>query len=102
MAFIRISDQFSEDSRMEAAGPLAMAMYVAALCYCSRAKTHGFVPRGIAWRLLCLDGIVMVGDYEPASWRKLVDRLAEVELWREAAGGWRIVDWQRHEWPKEV
>jgi hypothetical protein len=52
MTWVRIDDEFAQHPKVVAAGPLAMAMQVAALCYCNRNRTDGFVPWSAARSLV--------------------------------------------------
>jgi hypothetical protein len=87
MPWVKLDDQFAEHPKMAAAGPLGLAMQVAALCYSNRHLTDGFIPHVMAKKLIDLDGIRGV------AWRGVVKRLVEVGAWREVPGGWQIHDY---------
>ena len=82
MTWVRLDDTFAEDPRLERAGPLALALNVAALCYCSRLMTDGAIPRSVARRLLELDDVDAV-----------VGRLVAEHMWEATDDGWRILDY---------
>lgn len=82
MTWVKLDDTFAQDPRLERAGPLALALHVAALCYCAQHLTDGEVPRGIARRLLDLD--------DPSTVAK---SLVEVGMWAETDDGFAIVDY---------
>ena len=112
MVWVRIDDQFPEHPKVAEAGPLAMAMQVAALCYCNRKLTDGFVPRSIARRLLDFevvdaDGRLwtvsrtcgMVGEDVDATW--VIELLVEAGMWDEVPGGYAIHDYHDFQPTKE-
>lgn len=84
MTWVKLSDTFAEDPRLEQAGPLALALHVAALCYCARQLTDGHLTRGAVRRLLELDG---QDPHDVA--RSLVD----VDMWESTDDGYRIVEY---------
>ena len=47
----RLDDNFPDHPKVLAAGPLAKALYIDALCYCNRMLTNGWVPAAMATRL---------------------------------------------------
>lgn len=104
MAWVKIDDGFSEHPKLLQAGPLAMAMQIAALCYCNRNLTDGFVPRAAAARLLDLTGIGMrmwnngsFGGGEDATWELVVEDLVSAGVWDVVPGGWRIHDYLEYQ-----
>lgn len=111
MTWVRLDDGFARHPKVVAAGPLAMAMQVAALGYCNRELTDGFVPRGVARTLLDFevehDGKVftlsytcgMAGDDVTAAW--VIDCLIEAGMWEEAPGGYQIHDYLAYQPSKE-
>jgi hypothetical protein len=104
MTWVRIDENFAQHPKLAKAGPLAMAMQVAALCYCNRHLTDGFVPKQIACTLLDLSGLgmrmwrgEMVGGGEDAAWELVVEDLVAVGLWDPAPGGWTIHDYLEYQ-----
>ncbi len=72
MSWVKISDTFADDPRLESAGPEALVLHVAGLCYCSRQLTDGRVPARAARRLwsvenvdAALEALVREGLWEP-------------------------------------
>lgn len=82
MTWVKLSDTFAEDPRLEDAGADALALHVAALCYCARQLTDGRVPTKAARRLWSVD--------DPAA---TIARLVDVGLWRELDDGYELVDY---------
>lgn len=82
MTWVKLSDTFAEDPRLDEAGPLALALHVAALCYCSRQLTDGRISHATVRRLLVLD--------DPES---LAGRLVNVGLWKPTETGYELVDY---------
>jgi hypothetical protein len=112
MAWVKLDDQFPEHPKVAKAGPLAMAMQVAALCYCNRKLTDGFVPRSIARTLLdfeVVDGeghiltlavtCGMSGDDMSAEW--VIGLLLEAGMWEQVNGGYLIHDYHDYQPSKE-
>lgn len=108
MAWVRIDDSFASHPKVVAAGPLAMAMQVAALCYCNRELTDGFVPRAVArtlldWQIEREDGRLfdvgvtcgMQGDDVSCSW--VIDVLVEAGMWEVVDGGYLIHDYLEYQ-----
>lgn len=100
MGWVRIDDGFPQHPKVAKAGPLGIAMQVAALCYCNRYLTDGFIPRGVVPGLLNLEGIAvhtwdgeLFGGGEDATWQLVVADLIEAGLWEEVEGGYRIHDY---------
>lgn len=80
MAWVKLTDNFPDDPRLEAAGPEAFVIHVAAMCYCMRLLTDGFVPARVARRLWSVEDI-------DAAIAALVDN----GLWKPAEAGYELV-----------
>ncbi|SRR6266498_2134813 len=110
MPWVRIDEEFARHPKVMAAGPLGMAMQVAALCYCNQYLTDGFIPRTVVAGLLDFAGLGMrmwqgdlVGGGEDATWQLVVEDLLEAGLWVEelSRGGYRIHDYHDYQPSKE-
>lgn len=108
MPWVRIDEEFPRHPKVVKAGPLGMAMHVAALCYCNQYLTDGFVPRAVVVGLLDLSGIGMrqwmgelTGGGEDASWELVVQDLEAAGLWEREQGGWRIHDFHDYQPSRE-
>lgn len=97
MTWVRIDDRFAQHPKVVAAGPLAMAMQVAALGYCNRELTDGFIPRSIARTLMDCDP--EAGIAVSVSW--VIGRLIQAGMWEEVEGGYRIHDFHDYQPTKE-
>ena len=104
MAWVRLDDQFAQHPKIKMAGPLGLAMQVAALCYSNQYLTDGYIPEGAVPSLLHLDGISMngwhgemVGGADDATWQLIVDDLLDAKLWRKVTGGYRIHDYKEYQ-----
>lgn len=108
MAWVRIDDSFAQHPKLAKAGPLAMAMQIAALCYCNRNLTDGFVPRAIArtlldWEVVESSGRVctlaytsgMAGNDVTSEW--VIGILVESGMWIERANGYQIHDYLEYQ-----
>ena len=111
MTWVRIDDSFSEHTKVASAGPLALALQVAALCYCNRQLTDGFVPRAKARTLLdweCVDAngqaftIALSSGTDAdrpfgvgldVTAELVIDKLVEVGMWEKVPGGYSVHDY---------
>ncbi len=89
MAWVRIDDSFADHPKIASAGPLGMALQVAALCYCNRYLTDGFIPMAVAPRLVYFEGLADPLD--------VIDRLIEAGIWVEVQGGYQIHDYLEYQ-----
>jgi hypothetical protein len=85
VTWVRLDDEFPAHPKLAEVGPLGLAMQVAALCYCNRYLTDGFIPRGAAATLLDFNGIGLVNGMQgiDADWKLIADRMVEIGLWDE-------------------
>lgn len=95
MPWVKLDDHFPDHPKIAAAGPLAMAWHVAAICYCARYLTDGFIPTRAARSLLDLTGCAEVDGYtgddvEPDT---LIARLVRSGAWHEVEGGYEVHDY---------
>jgi hypothetical protein len=112
VTWVRLDDGFARHPKVAAAGPLAMAMQVAALCYCNQELTDGFVPRAVARTLLnfesddgqtywmmrvCTDD----GRDEELTAEFIWDCLISAGMWEKVPGGFRIHDYEDYQPSKE-
>lgn len=108
MAWVRISDDFYDHSKFDAAGSLGIALWVAGLAWSNRNLTDGFIPRKTALRLLDFEDAAEAvrtadrngvsnaprnGYVTPDVARFVADRLLKAGLWVEAEGGFTIHDY---------
>ena len=103
MAWVRLDEEFAEHPKLANAGPLAGMMQVAALCYCNRHLTDGFIPRGQAPKLITCDGLYRErnGQVLPVTWRDVVQDMLNEGLWEEVDGGYQIHDYLEFQPSKE-
>lgn len=101
MPWVRLDDEFYDHPKTEAAGPLGIALWTAALAYCNRKLTDGALPRSVVRRLIDLDGVayrVWTADAAGGHWEyrevdpvELADHLVFVGLFEEGPGGSYVV-----------
>lgn len=109
MPWVRIDEEFARHPKVVAAGPLGMAMQIAALCYCNQYLTDGFIPRSVVGGLLDFEGLGMrmwqgdvMGGGEDATWQLVVEDLLTAGLWVEEKGGYRIHDYHDYQPSREA
>ncbi len=88
MAWVKIDDQFTEQHNVQEAGPLCMALHVAALCYSTRLTTKGFISFSAARRLIDFTGIRQ--DGVPVELQGVIHRLCVFGFWKPCEKGWQI------------
>lgn len=96
MAWVRIDDHFTEHPKLVQAGPLGVAMQIAALCYANRHLTDGELPANIVARFMptvCYDP----ETGEEITWRDVADRLVEIGIWHKTDGGYLIHDYLEYQ-----
>jgi len=96
MAWVRIDDKFTEHPKLVQAGPLGVAMQIAALCYANRHLTDGELPANIVARFMptvCYDP----ETGEEITWRDVADRLVEIGIWHKTDGGYLIHDYLEYQ-----
>ena len=101
MGWVRLDDEFYDHPKFEAAGPLGIALWTAALGYCNRKLTDGKLPRSVMRRLIDLDGVAWrhwVADENGGSWEyqeadalELADHLVECGLFEQGPGGSYVI-----------
>jgi hypothetical protein len=94
MPWVRIDEEFPDHPKVLGAGPLGIAMQVAALCYCNRHLTDGFVPRSAARRLIDLDGLGVSAE-------DVISTLLGVGMWSWVDGGYQIHDYEHYQPTRE-
>lgn len=108
MSWAKLDDAILDNPKILSVGPIGFALHIAAICYCARNLTDGFVPLSRAATLLDLSGVQidcanpialpahgqkqsMAGDV--ISPDAVIDALLGAELWHECPGGYRINDY---------
>lgn len=104
MAWVKLTDDFTENRKILEAGPLASWLWVSAIAWSNRNGTDGRVPFAQVPRLATFDGVgVYTGNYsgEDVDVRKLADVLADVGLFEPTEGGWLIHDYEQYQLTKD-
>lgn len=83
MTLFELDDDFYHHPKVIMSGPLGIAMYVAAACYCSEHGSRGFIPNDAILGLLDLWSINLSSD-------KVIAVLINSGLWQEVDGGYLI------------
>jgi hypothetical protein len=117
MAWVKVDDHIDEHPKIQRAGPLGLALYVAGLCYCNRNLTDGFIPRAKALSLLSWEfygPVERTGHHEgqykvhtvaivsgfggdDVTSEQVIDRLVGAGLWDEVEDGYLIHDYLEHQ-----
>ncbi|MDP9192329.1 MAG: hypothetical protein M3P06_11580 [Acidobacteriota bacterium] len=110
MAWVKLDDDFYLHPKLVQAGPLALAMQVAALCYSNHYKTRGFISYGVASRLLDLDAYGSLDQLSIESddshvsgwkigWSELAEKLTAAGIWiaNLERGGYDIHDYAEYQ-----
>jgi len=88
MTWMRFDDQFPDHPKMRAAGALAMALQVAAICYCGRHLTDGAIPASALPTLL---------DLTKKARLKAIASLVQVGAWLKTSDGFQIHDYDQYQ-----
>ena len=92
MGWVKLDDGFSRHPKVIPAGPLGMALQVAALCYCNQYLTDGYIPKAVVPSLLPISGIYDENGHE-IIWKDIVSTLVELNIWYEVEDGYQIHDY---------
>lgn len=90
MAWVRIDDHIDEHPKIQAAGPLGLALFVSGLAYCNRNRTDGFIPASKA--------AVLLG---PSGAGQVIAALVAAGLWRRVDGGFWVHDYLDYQLSRE-
>ena len=108
MTWVRVDDAAPEHPKIAQCGPLGFALWIAGLAYCNRNLTDGFIPTGVASRLLSWThpdsegnhlklAATWDGEYMGGGWdidaEEVIAILIRVDLWEEVPGGYRVHDY---------
>lgn len=84
MAWVRIDDGAWDHPKQVQAGPMAVALWLWGLCYCSRHLTDGAIPSAA----LVTSGVPRAANE--------AGRLVAAGLWERAEGGFRVHDYHEY------
>lgn len=98
MSWAKLDDQYPDHPKIIEVGPLGMALHTAAICYCARYLTDGFVPAAMITRLINLDGIQTInnGVSNAVTHKEVIDNLTRVGLLEVVQGGYMIHDFLKY------
>jgi len=107
MTWVRLDEDFAQHPKVVAAGPLALAMQVAGLCYCNKHLTDGFIPWSAARSLVPWEFLGPRDEKDRPIYRVCVTSghsgddvtsdfvigvLTDAAMWEKVEGGYRIHD----------
>jgi len=84
VTWVKLDDRYAHHPKILAAGPLAMALDIAGMCYAAGHETDGHIPQ-VTLPLLA-------PFLSPARQRDAAAKLVEVGRWEPVDDGWRIHD----------
>lgn len=84
MAWTRIDDKFLNNIKIQKAGALGMALYLAGLIHCNTNLTNGFIDEDVL--------PVLYGMTFQSKRNKTVDKLVDLKLWHCVQGGYYVND----------
>lgn len=98
MPWIKLTDDWYDDRKIKAAGPIGVAMWTVGLSWCGRNLTDGFIPteqidcllswRGIAWK---------IGGGEIVDADTVARHLVQCELWEHVVGGYQVRNYLKYQ-----
>ena len=106
MGWVRIDDAMPEHRKYIEAGPLASWMAVAALAWCNRHLTNGFIPTRKVATLVDFSGFGEVDSTHQSGDRlscvkvephRLAHDLVELGIWEHVVDGYYIHDYDRYQ-----
>lgn len=100
MAWVKLTDDFTEHPKLLEAGPLAGWLWVSALAWSNRNGTDGRIPIRQIGRLATFDGIgVYTGTYsgDDVDANRLADVLVDVGLFEPVEGAFLIHDYAEYQ-----
>ncbi|HHY95890.1 MAG TPA: hypothetical protein GX513_12920 [Firmicutes bacterium] len=116
MPWVRIDEEFTQHPKLMRVGPLGIALQVAALCYCNKNLTDGFIPWAAARTLVPWE---FLGPQEPQGRRRfqigvtsgmagedvspdfVIRLLVDAGIWQEVDGGYIIHDYLEYQPSRE-
>lgn len=99
MTWVRIDDAMPEHPKLLAAGPLAFALDVAAICYSARNGTNGRIPRAKVRLLLDLSDVrIGRAKVDPIA---LAEKLVECGRWHRDGDDYVIHDFAEYNFTRE-
>ena len=91
MTWVRIDDAALHHEKLLAAGPDAVCLWLAGLCYANGHTTDGAIARGALGALYPSETLPL------ARAKRAAGRLVEVGLWLETPAGWAIRNYERYQ-----
>ncbi|WP_166390274.1 hypothetical protein [Nocardioides ochotonae] len=81
MAWVKFTDDFYDNLKMDHVGPLGVALWAVGMGYCNRNLTDGVIHRSKALRLLDFEGLVYEGESPDATADITITALVDAGLW---------------------
>lgn len=108
MVWAKLDDEILDNPKVSRAGPLGFALHVAAVTWCCRNLSDGFIPIGRVGSLLdfsCFGMSQHCSGKEPempaVDALDVADWLADCELWHKVPGGFQLHDFLEYNPSKE-
>lgn len=87
MTWVKIDDQAMTNAKVLAAGPDAVTLWLAGLCYANAQHNDGVIPKVV------LNALYPSDEWDRRRRERAARRLVEVRLWVEEGDHWRIHDY---------
>jgi len=97
MTWVKIDDGFPQHPKILKAGPLAMAMQIAALCYSARYLTDGFIPGAALGTLIDLTDCYEFEKQAPTAHYEVASWLVGAGVWDVVEEGYQIHDYEEYQ-----
>jgi hypothetical protein len=104
MPWVKLTDDWYDDPKIIAAGPVCLAMWIVGISWCARNLTDGLIPDAQVRRLIDWDGIAwrvwngdLMGGGETVEPFTVADELVARALWNRVDGGYVIANYLRYQ-----
>ena len=112
MSWVKLDDAILDNTKIIAAGPIGLLLHVAAITWCGRNLTDGFIPKRRVYTLVDLGtvGTAIAAPpacgpeedrFDPIDADEVAQELAAIGLWHDRGDCWEIHDYLVYNPPRE-